>query len=66
MLPMPCSPTIVGDNSTTDVEQFPQHGPEDTVADAWQPIASDALRIALQEQGYYFVDGRRLWLLDLC
>jgi hypothetical protein len=140
---MPCSPAIVGDNSMADVEQFQQHGPEDAVADAWQPIASDAtdevssqirvagtvpdedfvlsegliqaleagmkptdmsmihlekssravdatklqsedslilgdfpdknnetdraaLRIVLREQSHYFVDGRRLWLLDLC
>ena len=25
-----------------------------------------ALRIVLREQSHYFVDGRRLWLLDLC
>ena len=25
-----------------------------------------ALRIVLLEQSHYFVDGRRLWLLDLC
>ena len=42
MTPMPCSPAIIGDNSTADVEQFQQDGPEDAVADAWQLIVSDA------------------------